>query len=91
MSDSEHARLLDQAHHSREDAQRARRLARQQTDVDIKNTLSRLADESEAAATALERQASDLKPQVQTQATRQQMQQARLTPPESDAPEKSRD
>ena len=49
--------------------------------------LSRLADESEAAAMALERQAFDLKPDVQRHATPQQMQQARLTPPQGDDPE----
>jgi hypothetical protein len=87
MSDADPVGLLDQAHHARADAARARRLARQQTDRETRITLSRLAEEMDAEATALEQQAFNLTPGMQSRAVPQQMQQARTTPAKGDDPD----
>ena len=87
MADAGPLGFLDQAHQARTEAARARRLARQQTDRQLRITLSRVAEEFDAEATALEQQAFNLAHGMQSRAVPQQMQQARTTPTKGDEPD----
>jgi hypothetical protein len=85
MTESDPDGLLARARTARAEADRSRRLARQISDDQSRDTLRAHADRLEAEAEALERQARAVAPPVvQRHAQPQQMQQAQVAQPDQD-------